>query len=255
MRDPSLTSEHVHRFPIAVVRLRGDLTAADVARAHRALVEALEAEPTSLVIDITGLTNIDDSALAMFPAVAELSAKWPQAQVLLCGASGPVAKSLHRSGVAGLLPLHVNCREAISAAAADPVPRRVHHYLEPTPQAPRAARELAAHACWEWDLPESATSAQVLASELVTNAVRHARTTISFAVTLTPAQLRLSTRDWEPLPVRLQPPTETSQGGRGLLVVDTVASSWGQVSLDGGKVVWAVLASPATPWVASYGHT
>lgn len=242
MRDLQLTSEQVHRFPIAMVRLHGELTATGVGPARSALVEALAEEPTSLVVDVAGLTAVEEPALTVFSGIAALSARWPGAPVLLCGASEPVTAALHRSGVASSLPLHVTCREAIAAAATDPVPRRMHQYFEPTPQAPRAARELAAQACWEWDLPEAATSAQVLASELVTNAVRHARTTISFAVMLGSAQLRLSARDWDPRPVRLLPPSDNEHRGRGLLVVDTIAKSWGQVSLDHGKVVWAVLA-------------
>lgn len=244
MPDSSLTTDLVHRFPIAMIRLHGELTAGGVAPAHKVLVEALAEEPTSLVIDVGGLTAVDDRALAVFPEVAELSAQWPGAPLLLCGANPPVREALGRAGVTGALPVHVTYREAIAVASADPVPRRIHQFLEPTPNAPRAARELVAQACWDWDLPTCATSAQVLASELVSNAVRHARTTVGFAVTLGPARLRISARDWSPQPVRRQDPAAERERGRGLVVVDTVAEDWGQVSFDGGKVVWAVLPVP-----------
>lgn len=245
MPQSQLTSTVVHRFPIAVVRLQGQLTTADVSPSRAALVELLVEEPTSVVVDMAGLTVADDAAMALFPAVAELSARWPGAHLLMCGASAQVAQALQHVDGAGTVSLYDTCGEAIAVAAKDPVPRRLHQYLEPTAQAPRAARELAAHACWEWDLAEVATTAQVVASELVTNAVRHARTTVSFSVTLWGAQLRLSVRDWSSEPVRLRTPGESDEQGRGLLVVDTVASGWGHVSLGEGKVVWATL--PVAP--------
>jgi hypothetical protein len=40
----------------------------------------------------------------------------------------------------------------------------------------------------------------------------------------------------------LVPPT--SYGGRGLLLIDSVADRWGSLPLETGKVVWAVLQQP-----------
>jgi hypothetical protein len=33
----------------------------------------------------------------------------------------------------------------------------------------------------------------------------------------------------------------TAQGGRGMLLIDAVASRWGSLPLADGKVVWALL--------------
>ncbi|MFM9609760.1 ATP-binding protein [Streptomyces niveiscabiei] len=46
----------------------------------------------------------------------------------------------------------------------------------------------------------------------------------------------------ETLPVRKRPETD-AEGGRGLLLIDAVAETWGtELSRAGGKVVWADLA-------------
>ena len=36
-------------------------------------------------------------------------------------------------------------------------------------------------------------------------------------------------------------PPPCAYGGRGLLLIDAVASRWGNLALDDGKVVWALL--------------
>jgi anti-sigma regulatory factor (Ser/Thr protein kinase) len=126
-------------------------------------------------------------------------------------------------------------------AAAEPVPQRVQQRLEPTVHAPRAARELVADACADWGLPESAVAAEVIASELVTNAVRHAGTGIELRVTLRDDQLRVSVRDGAVGLARRQSPAESDSYGRGLLVVEAIAAAWGNVPLTDGKVVWAML--------------
>jgi ABC-type transporter Mla MlaB component len=227
-----------HRFPIAVVRLTGELTAASMRPAHTALVEALMEEPTSVVVDVSGLVAADETAMALFPAIGKLAQEWPGARLLLGGLSDPVAQTLPDSD-------WVACYDtvdlALSAASTDPVPQRVHRYLEPTVEAPRIAREIATHAWWDWDLPGRPNSAQILASELVTNGVRHARTPLSFSMTLRGPVVRVSVQDWASEPVRQRSPAESDLQGRGLIVVEAIASRWGSVPLGDGKVVWAEL--------------
>jgi anti-anti-sigma regulatory factor len=238
-----LTYQLPHRFPIAVVRLSGELTAASMRPAHTALVEALMEEPTAVVVDMTGLESADESAMALFPAVGKLAREWPGARLLLGGLRPKVAEALPESG---WVAAHDSVEQALAVASTDPVPQRVHRYLEPTVEAPKMARELATHAWWDWGLAGRPSSVQVLASELVTNGVRHARTPLGFSMTLRGKTVRLSVQDWAPAPVRQRSPAESDLQGRGLIVVEAIASRWGSVPLGEGKVVWAEL-----PGVAS----
>jgi anti-anti-sigma regulatory factor len=243
MTEP-LTYRLDHRFPIAVVRMRGALNAGTATVARTALLESLVEEPTSVIVDLAGLTAADDVALAVFPGAATQAAGWPGASVLLCSPRAVVAEALVRSSVATDLPVYGAFGEALAVAAADPVPLRVQERLEPTVHAPRAARELVSGACQDWGLPDSAIAAEVIASELVTNAVRHAGTSIELRVTLADQQLRVSVRDGVDRPARMQTPAESDDHGRGLLIVDTVASAWGNVPVGDGKVVWASMRIP-----------
>ncbi len=101
---------------------------------------------------------------------------------------------------------------------------------------------------------ELAANAELLVSELVTNAVRaHAAwavpaPAIGVRFTLSDDRLRLDVRDVSdgvPVINEAKGNGEVSECGRGLMLVNALASGWG-VEWDGtGKVVWAELSLPA----------
>lgn len=244
--NPPLTVRLDHRFPIAVVRLQGELTPQTGAVVRSAVLEALVEEPTSMIVDLAGLTAVDELALEVLAGAAGQAAHWPGARVLLCAPPPAVAPVLPRTAVVRDLPVHPSLQAALADAATEPVPQRVRQRLEPTIHAPRAARELAASACGRWGLTASSVPAEIIASELVTNAVRHAGTVLDLRITLRDHQLRLSVQDRSAgRMARMETPSESDDHGRGLLIVDSVATAWGNLPIPDGKVVWASL------WVAA----
>lgn len=89
-------------------------------------------------------------------------------------------------------------------------------------------------------------TAALLTSELVTNAFLHARSDVTLSVELQGASLRVSVDDDSPQrPVRRQPDLD-SLGGRGMTLVDSLATAWGVVPHAGnGKTVWFELSPSA----------
>ena len=89
-------------------------------------------------------------------------------------------------------------------------------------------------------LPGLVDEARLVASELATNAVRHARTPFAITIERRDGEVTISVRDWSSeVPVagsrRL-----LATGGRGLMLVDALSVTWGvTVKADGGKSVWA----------------
>jgi anti-sigma regulatory factor (Ser/Thr protein kinase) len=83
----------------------------------------------------------------------------------------------------------------------------------------------------------------LLASELVTNAVIHARTELRLQLELRGDLLHLAVRDGNPWMLRLViVPGPQAEGGRGLWLVDQLAQAWGvNRHPDGGKLVWCTL--------------
>lgn len=116
----------------------------------------------------------------------------------------------------------------------------------------------------EWELPRGTIAAQVararvssccaelpsevietavlLASELVTNAFAHAQGRIRLRVARTGSQLRVAVSD-ESAGVELHASTPPllATGGRGLMLVEQLAGSWGVIHSDGSKTVWFCL--------------
>ncbi|MEU7414187.1 MULTISPECIES: ATP-binding protein [Streptomyces] len=89
----------------------------------------------------------------------------------------------------------------------------------------------------------SSQDAQLVVSELVTNAFRHAPGPGELLLEVTPeaAQLRISVRDSSPLPPRLQVPDAARIGGHGLHLVTRLCDQVRTVALDSGKRVVAHL--------------
>jgi anti-sigma regulatory factor (Ser/Thr protein kinase) len=95
----------------------------------------------------------------------------------------------------------------------------------------------------------SVTRADVLlvVSELVSNAVRHGVGPVEFGLRVSPGQVHIEVGDQGPSrPEPARKPAATSQNGRGLLIVDAIASAWGVTAQVPGKTVWADIELPKT---------
>lgn len=112
-------------------------------------------------------------------------------------------------------------------------------FLPATPLAPRLARQHLAGvgATWSGDLRDLA---QLLVSELVTNAVRYGDGALSLTVERVGGRVRVSVGDGNPDFPRATSAEPTADRGRGLLLVESLAASWGCLpSVDPpGKRVW-----------------
>lgn len=85
-------------------------------------------------------------------------------------------------------------------------------------------------------------------SEIVTNAIRHAGGMLDLRVSADGPTVRVEVEDAAEGPVAVANPEPTDTSGRGLLIVDTVASRWGASGASGrGKVVWFEVDRPPPP--------
>jgi anti-sigma regulatory factor (Ser/Thr protein kinase) len=91
----------------------------------------------------------------------------------------------------------------------------------------------------------NAEDAMLVLSELVTNAIVHARAGCTIEVQHHDDLLRLDVRDPSAAPPTIGSARPDDVGGRGLRLVAAVAQAWGWEPTDGGKRVWAHLVAPA----------
>ena len=110
--------------------------------------------------------------------------------------------------------------------------------LEAKPQSARAARHFVEALLREWDREHVADLVTLLTSEIVTNAVMHARSELDLEVDCLQDAVRVSVHDrGEGVPVRRHVSIEATNG-RGLALVDTLARRWGVDPQSPGKAVW-----------------
>ena len=107
----------------------------------------------------------------------------------------------------------------------------------------RKARSLIRRPLRRWDLAELIPTAELLVSELVTNAVRYAQGRIGLRLVVEGGLVCEVLDDSAALP-RLRHPGEEDERGRGLQIVSQVAQRWGTRRTPAGKVVWCELPLP-----------
>lgn len=117
--------------------------------------------------------------------------------------------------------------------------------LPPHPSSAGAARRFVITALHRLGMDAHSELAELLTSEVVTNAVLHARTSIALEVTPVAAGVRVDVLDGSPRAVRRRDYSEEATTGRGMSLVEALASSWGTDATAGGKKVWFELGGQA----------
>lgn len=120
--------------------------------------------------------------------------------------------------------------------------------LGAVPTAPGCGRAWTRVILWEWRLTRLADNAEVVASELLTNALLASRRLDRAAIGLTllsdRQQLVIIVRDFNPVAPEPRQAEADDESGRGLTLVEAISHRVGwHRSPDGtpGKAVWAVL--------------
>jgi len=89
---------------------------------------------------------------------------------------------------------------------------------------------------WNCDDPDQVV--ELLTSEIVTNAIRHAQSTIRLEAALCHCRLRVEAVDDDPGVPLLQLSSPSREGGRGLQLVQALATQWGVEQRGDHKAVW-----------------
>lgn len=245
------TDPRVHvtsRGDVLVARLAGRLACTATGRVRHRLLRLLSGVPSVIVIDASGLSARRGAFQHLLAQVATQNNVWPRVPIVTTGSprtmTGPAIdpETRHSAGVA---PSTVEALTRIARLRARP--RRT----TPLPAGPLAAsraRAIVGLRCRDRGVEQLAEPAQLVASELVTNAVRHAGYGIRLTVEADEQCMAVEVRDADPAPPELRQPQPLDEGGRGLAVVNAAVTAWGCLpTRPGGKVVWAA-------WALSDGY-
>lgn len=185
-------------------------------------------EPDGLVLDMAQISFVDSAGLR---AVISVEAGAREARVPLTVVAPPAAviEVLRTTGLGDRLTL--GPRPTGGGDDPDGFGERIELTLPRDLRAPARARAEVREAMAALSRDDRAV-AVLLASEVVTNAVIHTEEsggeTIGLLITVAPSCVRVQVLDpGDGFDPQRPPPRAPDQGGRGLLLVDRLASRWG----------------------------
>jgi hypothetical protein len=118
-------------------------------------------------------------------------------------------------------------------------PREARVQLVPWAASARATRRFLAGVLTSWRMSEMVGGdVELLASELVTNVIRHAASPFTVILRYDGHHVRVEVGDGSRALPDPRPPTLDDETGRGLLLLEALASGWGVTPTLAGKRVW-----------------
>jgi DNA-binding NarL/FixJ family response regulator len=227
--------------------------------------QVLEASPSFLVVGEAGdgaealdvaaatqpdliLLDLDMPGVGGIESIPRLRARVEAAKIVVLsglprGAMEPLATA---AGAVGFLEKGIPSRRLIDELIAlaglletvEQALAEARVTLEGTPEAPGMARRFVDDTLDRWECGEILDTVKLLVSELVTNALIHARTDAAVAVVLLRDVIRVEVADGSPVRPQPRSPEPHEPNGRGLQLVERMASAWGVTERQPGKVVW-----------------
>jgi DNA-binding NarL/FixJ family response regulator len=220
----------------------GFVVAGEAGDGDEAVRIAAELQPELILLDLDmpGVTGLE-----ALPSLREVV---PAARIVVLSGlpRASWAVSAFSAGAVGFIEKGVRAHQLIGelveiAGLLDVVERVLaerHVAVDQELTSPRLARRFVGDALRDWECDNSLDVVELLVSELVTNAVTHARSTADVAVVLRRDVVRIEVGDRSSDPPLPRQATPDARSGRGLDLVGRLASAWGFEPREGGKVVW-----------------
>ncbi|MFD8194539.1 SpoIIE family protein phosphatase [Streptomyces wuyuanensis] len=184
---------------------------------------------------------VDGAGATVAEAGAGRDAEAARARLLgaLARAPGSVRETC-RMLLEALVPAHPREDAALLVARTHALgPGRVACWDLPSdPAVVSTARSLVTRQLSSWALDEAAFATELIASELVTNAIRYARAPVRLRL-IRDHVLTCEVSDGSSTSPRLRHARTTDEGGRGLLLVAQCSQRWGTRYTEDGKTIWA----------------
>jgi anti-sigma regulatory factor (Ser/Thr protein kinase) len=220
---------------VAVLTISGRVGESEADGLVTAAERVLRTEPRAVVLDLTGVPLLTDSARCRLAALLDLPSGWPRAPLVLCPpAALPGAPAV----------MTAVDRAAALAQVEDRVSRPRTRIVVPHDATGPAQARAAVVQSGHLRLAELSDDVALIVSEMVTNAVRHAEPPVAVEVESSDDQVLVAVCDGSSSTPLVRNVDEDEEGGRGMMLVDLLAAEHGVRRQPPGKTVWARIRRP-----------
>ena len=233
--------DDIRRLVRTALRFRGGFEVVGEARTGaEAIALATDQRPDIVVLDL-GLPDI-----AGREVLARVREESPATRVVVLSAREPTDRAWFEERTAGYvlkdadLDYLVDLLENVGRTPADVRVLDASRDLV----AGAEARALLRDALDDWGLLAIIDDAALIVTELVTNAITHGGSAFRLQLSRTSGALRIEVVDDGEGTPEPQPQDPEAEGGRGIMLVDAMSTSWGVENVPRGKLVWAEIAIP-----------
>jgi CheY-like chemotaxis protein len=194
-----------------------------------ATVASVRPDGVLLITDMPELTHL--------ATMAELRSVHPELPVTLM--VGVAAECFHRVEA---FPLLAGLRALIDPDSTMPYQRIAVVLVPAELTSPRTARRFLVSTLEAWNLEPLCSGAELVVSELVSNAVLHATSPAQITVgQIDDRSIRIEVKDWGLGDLVRRPGSSQDTSGRGLRLIDGLTGRWGSSSHLGERSVWCDL--------------
>ncbi|MBK5305359.1 MAG: ATP-binding protein [Frankiaceae bacterium] len=221
---------------VEILAVWGPVADSDAPVLLTAITDAVALSPRGVLLDLTDATDLSPLALQAIREGHDLAPGWPRPALLVCCTSDEVT-----AGLDAALPVHARREDGFAHADDRRSPQRHKIELDSGARSPARARAAAAEVVADLHLEPMGDDLALVVSELVTNAVRHAKPPVCLEIQADDERVTVAVADGSPGRPVAREPTEDAEGGRGLALVHLLAAETGVRPNPPGKTVWAAL--------------
>jgi hypothetical protein len=219
----------------------GVLDSTTYAQLRDVIIKSALDEPFSVIIDVTGLTVRDESALAIFVAAQWQVAEWPAVPIALVCAHARGQHALRRNGVARYVPVYPTLHAAVTGLSADGLRRyrrRARATLLATKSSSRLCRELTEQWLTAWSRSDFRFAVSIVATELVEDALGDTDSELTLRLETDGSTVTVAVQHTSTAPMRRE---SISDAISGLDLVAAASRVCGSYTTAAGTTVWAAI--------------